>query len=69
MKLAKYGPDSNAARNIKFLGCAMESIRSSLAELVHGGPVVLDSQDSDLDSEDSDLAQFDWNPPIPFEKI
>ncbi len=47
----------------------MESIRSSLAELVHGDPVVLDSQDSDLDSEDSDLAQFDWNPPIPYEKF
>ncbi len=62
LELEKYGRNYSAARNIKFLGCAMESVRSSLAEFFHRIHVVSYTQDSDL-------AQFDWNPPIPSEKF
>ncbi len=61
-ELAKSGPDSSAARNIKFLGCAMESVRSSPAELFRRVSAVSDLQGSNL-------TQFDWNPLVPHEKI
>ncbi len=38
LELAKLGSDSRFLRIITLLGCAMELVRSSLAELIQMGP-------------------------------